>query len=219
LLFIDSESVRGNGKEFEVFLDTTKVRTYKDNQLLGVSVQSFSGYRNFPHVNPTNDEMVIRISNQAAGDFQLTDVYMRTLAPGDYPNINLLADAVMTQLQNAMDNYCERVRERGVSKRNGVRVGRGATYHTTAAPDRGAAARNTTSASIVPKSESHHRRHFRHPPPVGRSTSLSRGRVYLDQEFLDENVTRFSLRLKLNGTRFRFLQIRPIASPENISAP
>lgn len=106
MLFIDSESVRGNGKEFEVFLDTTKVRTYKDNQLLGVSVQSFSGYRNFPHVNPTNDEMVIRISNQAAGDFQLTDVYTRTLAPGDYPNINLLADAVMTQLQNAMDNYC-----------------------------------------------------------------------------------------------------------------
>ena len=43
MLFIDSESVRGNGKEFEVFLDTTKVRTYKDNQLLGVSVQSFSG--------------------------------------------------------------------------------------------------------------------------------------------------------------------------------
>ena len=42
----------------------------------------------------------------AAGDFQLTDVYTRTLAPGDYPNINLLADAVMTQLQNAMDNYC-----------------------------------------------------------------------------------------------------------------
>ena len=83
MLFIDSESVRGNGKEFEVFLDTTKVRTYKDNQLLGVSVQSFSGYRNFPHVNLTNDEMVIRISNQAAGDFQLTDVYTRTLAPGD----------------------------------------------------------------------------------------------------------------------------------------
>ena len=41
LLFIDSESVRGNGKEFEVFLDTTKVRTYKDNQLLGISLQSF----------------------------------------------------------------------------------------------------------------------------------------------------------------------------------
>ena len=69
LLFVDSESVRGNGKEFEIFLDTTQVRTYKDNQLLGISLQSFSGYRNFPHVNSTNSEFVVRISNQANGDF------------------------------------------------------------------------------------------------------------------------------------------------------
>ena len=106
LLFIDSESVRGNGKEFEVFLDTTKVRTYKDNQLLGISLQSFSGYRNFPHVNPTNAELVVRISNQAAGDFLPADIFTRTIAQGDYPNINVLAAAVMAELQAALDDYC-----------------------------------------------------------------------------------------------------------------
>ena len=106
LLFIDSESVRGNGKEFEVFLDTTKVRTYKDNQLLAISLQSFSGYRNFPHVNPTNAELVIRISDQAAGDFLPADIFIRTLAQGDYPSINLLAGAVMAELQAALDDYC-----------------------------------------------------------------------------------------------------------------
>ena len=67
LLFIDSESVHGTGREFKVFLDTTKVRTYNDNQLLGVSLQSFSGYRNFPHINNTNDESIVRISNQCTG--------------------------------------------------------------------------------------------------------------------------------------------------------
>jgi hypothetical protein len=106
LLFIDSESVRGNGKEFEVFLDTTKVRTYKDNQLLGISLQSFSGYRNFPHVNPTNAELVVRISNQAAGDFLPADIFTRTIAQGDYPNINVLAAAIMSELQAALDDYC-----------------------------------------------------------------------------------------------------------------
>ena len=106
MLFIDSESVRGNGKEFEVFLDTTKVRTYKDNQLLGISLQSFSGYRNFPHVNPTNAELVVRISNQAAGDFLPGDIFTRTFAQGDYANINLLAGAVMVELQAALDDYC-----------------------------------------------------------------------------------------------------------------
>jgi hypothetical protein len=105
LLFIDSESVRGTGKEFEVFLDTTKVRTYKDNQLLGISLQSFSGYRNFPHVNTTNAEFVVRISNQVAGDFQAGDVFTRELTHGDYPNIKVLSATVMEKLQSALDAY------------------------------------------------------------------------------------------------------------------
>ena len=58
LLFVDSESVRGTGEELEIFLDTTKIRTYKGNQLLAISLQSFSGYRNFPHVNKSNDEFL-----------------------------------------------------------------------------------------------------------------------------------------------------------------
>ena len=105
LLFVDSESVRGTGKEFEIFLDTTKVRTYKDNQLLAISLQSFSGYRNFPHINRTNDEFVVRISNQAVGDFQPADIFTRTLSIGDYPNIQVLAAEFMDRLQSALDAY------------------------------------------------------------------------------------------------------------------
>jgi len=107
LLFVDSESVRGTGKEFEVFLDTTKVRTYKDNQLLAISLQSFSGYRNFPHVNPTNDMFVLRISNQEEGDFLgENDVANFYLAQGDYPTITTLAEAFKDALQAALDAYC-----------------------------------------------------------------------------------------------------------------
>jgi len=105
LLFIDSESVRGTGKEFEIFLDTTKVRTYKDNQLLAVSLQSFSGYRNFPHINKSNDEFVVRISNQAVGDFQAADIFTRRLNNGDYPNIQVLAAEFMDKIQSALDAY------------------------------------------------------------------------------------------------------------------
>jgi hypothetical protein len=103
LLFVDSESVRGNGKEFEIFLDTTKVRTYKDNQMLGISLQSFSGYRNFPHVNQTNDEFVVRISNQDVGPYQQADIFTKNLTNGDYPNIRVLADNFMQHVQDALD--------------------------------------------------------------------------------------------------------------------
>ena len=105
LLFVDSESVRGNGKEFEIFLDTTKVRTYKDNQMLGISLQSFSGYRNFPHVNQTNDEFVVRISNQDVGPYQQADIFTKNLTNGDYPNIRVLADNFMQHVQDALDTY------------------------------------------------------------------------------------------------------------------
>ena len=79
--------------------------TYKDNQLLGVSLQSFSGYRKFPHINNTNDEFIVRISNQEAGDFRIEDIFTRNLGNGDFPNIRVIATTVMENIQSALDEY------------------------------------------------------------------------------------------------------------------
>ena len=105
LLFVDSQSVRGTGKEFEVFVDSSKIRTYNDKQRLRVTLQSCSGYRSFPHVNNTNSEFIVRISDQAVGLYDPSEEFTVNLIHGDYPNIQVLAEAFMIRLQNVINNY------------------------------------------------------------------------------------------------------------------